>query len=82
MKVTIKDIADEANVSHGTVDKVLHDRPGVSEEVRNKVNKIIDRLGYKPNMIGRALSYQKKSLKIGIILFLSVRIRLDFILSN
>lgn len=67
MKVTIKQIAEMANVSRSTVDKVLHNRPGVSDEVRQRIKQIADELGYRPNMIGKALAYQKKPLVIGII---------------
>jgi LacI family transcriptional regulator len=67
MKVTIKDIAKIANVSRSTVDKVLHNRVGVSDEVRERVKNIIDELDYKPNMIAKALTFQKKPLVIGVI---------------
>ena len=46
MAVTIKDIALEAGVSRGTVDRVLHNRSGVNPEVAKKVRKIADRLGF------------------------------------
>lgn len=68
MRVTIKSIAEAANVSRGTVDKVLNNRPGVSEAVREKVKKIAEEMGYKPNLAGKALAYQKNPLKIGIII--------------
>ena len=42
MKVTIKKIAEIAGVHPATVDKVLHNRPGVSDEVRERVQKLID----------------------------------------
>jgi LacI family transcriptional regulator len=66
--ITIRAIATAANVSRGTVDKVLNNRPGVSQEVRDKVRQIADELGYKPNLAGKALAFQKKDTKIGIIL--------------
>lgn len=37
MKMTIRKIAELAGVSRGTVDKVVHDREGVSNEVRAQV---------------------------------------------
>ena len=58
MKVTIKKIAEIAGVHPATVDKVLHNRPGVSDEVREKVRKLIDDLGYKPNPAGLVLQKQ------------------------
>ena len=49
MRVTMKEIAERAGVHQATVDKVVHNRVGVSDEVRAKVQAIIDELGYKPN---------------------------------
>jgi LacI family transcriptional regulator len=68
LRVTIKKIADVAKVSRGTVDKVLNNRPGVSDEVRKRVMEIIDALEYKPNIIGKALANQKKPSLIGMII--------------
>lgn len=68
MKITIKQIAEMAGVHRSTVDKVLHNREGVSEEVRQRIQKIIDEYDYKPNPIGQALKMQKKTIRIGIIL--------------
>ncbi|MGN1031498.1 MAG: LacI family DNA-binding transcriptional regulator [Butyricicoccaceae bacterium] len=48
MKVTIRKIAEESGVSRGTVDKVVHGRPGVSDEVRARVQAVIDSHGYAP----------------------------------
>lgn len=68
MPVTIKSVAEKAGVSRGTVDKVLHGRPGVSQAVRNRVEKIANELGYKVNLAGKALAFQKSPLKIGVII--------------
>ena len=68
MKVTIKKIAEIAGVHPATVDKVLHNRPGVSDEVRERVRKLIDELGYKPNPAGRVLQKQGKEFVIAAIL--------------
>ena len=68
MKVTIKKIAEIAGVHPATVDKVLHNRSGVSDEVRERVRKLIDELGYKPNPAGRVLQKQGKEFVIAAIL--------------
>lgn len=68
MNVTIKEIAEMAGVHRSTVDKVIHNRIGVSDEVRKKVQRIIDELGYKPNAIGRALKRQQKPIRISAIM--------------
>ena len=53
--VRIKDIAAKANVSVGTVDRVLHNRGRVSEKVRQKVLLMMQELDYEPNLIARTL---------------------------
>lgn len=68
MRVTIKQIAEIAGVHRSTVDKVLHNREGVSDEIRQKIQQIINELGYKPNVIGKALAFQKRPLSIAIIM--------------
>ena len=68
MRVTMKEIAERAGVHQATVDKVVHNRVGVSDEVRAKVQAIIDELGYKPNPTGRVLQRQGKEYRIYAIL--------------
>ncbi|ADQ03920.1 transcriptional regulator, LacI family [Caldicellulosiruptor owensensis OL] len=46
MKVRIKDIAKAVGVSPATVSLVLNNRPGISEETREKILKKIEELGY------------------------------------
>lgn len=58
--IRIKDIALKANVSTGTVDRVLHGRGIVSEKVREKILKIIDEMNYQPNFMARALGSKKE----------------------
>ena len=59
-KIRIKDVAELAGVSVGTVDRVLHNRPNVSEEARNKVEKALKEMDYRPNVYASALAYNKK----------------------
>lgn len=58
-KTRIKDIAERAGVSVGTVDRVLHGRPNVSESARLKVEKALAEMDYQPNMYASALAYNK-----------------------
>lgn len=60
LKIGIKDIAKQANVSIGTVDRVLHNRGEVSKTTREQVLKIIDELGYTPNLLAKSLSSKIK----------------------
>lgn len=71
MKVRIKDIARLAQVSPGTVDRVIHNRGEVSEKTRSKVRKIIEDLDYKPDILARALA-SKKSLHFAVLMPVSV----------
>ncbi len=58
--VRIKDIAIKANVSTGTVDRVIHERGRVSEKVKERVLKILKEMNYEPNLMARALGSSKK----------------------
>lgn len=66
---TIKEIADLAGVSRGTVDRVLNHRGAVSPQTAGKILEIARALDYRPNKAGTALAAQKKKYKIGVLLF-------------
>jgi LacI family transcriptional regulator len=66
-KIRIKDIARMANVSVGTVDRVIHNRGEVAEESYKKVMQILEKTGYKPNLIARTLG-SNKTFRIAVIL--------------
>ena len=68
MAVTIKNIAKIANVSRGTVDRVLNNRDGVNHEAELRIRKIASDMEYKPNRAGKALAARKKLIKIGCLL--------------
>lgn len=57
--VGVKEIARLAKVSLATVDRVLHNRTGVSEDTRAKIQKIVKRLNYQPNILARRLASGK-----------------------
>ncbi|KGK86979.1 LacI family DNA-binding transcriptional regulator [Clostridium sp. HMP27] len=65
-KITIKEVAERANVSTATVSRVLNNNYPVSDEVRDKVLKVVSELNYQPNGIARSLKNNKTNL-IGII---------------
>ena len=64
--VSIKQIADLAGVSRGTVDRALNDRYGIDPDLKEKILKIAADLGYRSNRAGKMLSIRKSSLKIGV----------------
>ncbi len=66
---TIKEIAELAGVSRGTVDRVLNNRGSVNAKTAEKILEIAKAVDYRPNRAGLALAAQKRRLKLGIILF-------------
>jgi|WetSurSiteA1Bulk_404760.scaffolds.fasta_scaffold03141_3 LacI family transcriptional regulator len=58
-RVTIKDIAALANVSIGTVDRVLHHRGEVNPETHDRVMSFVEELGYTPNLLAKSLALKK-----------------------
>ena len=67
MKVTIKDVAKEANVATSTVSRVLSNNPRISEETKERVNAAVKKLNYKPNPIARSLANNKTRI-LGVVL--------------
>lgn len=65
-KLTIYDVAKEAGVSRQTISRVLNNRPDVARETRERVQEIIQRLGYQPSQLARSLS-QGTSCTLGIV---------------
>ncbi len=61
----IREIAESLGLSIGTVDRALHDRPGINEETRRRILQRAQALGYRPNRAARFLSSQKQ-LRIGV----------------
>lgn len=66
-KVRIKDIARQAGVSVGTVDRVIHNRGRVSTDVKRKVEEVMKEMGYRPNYLARTLA-SKKAFTIATLL--------------
>lgn len=67
MRATIKMIAEKAGVSNGTVDRVLHDRPYVKEEVRERVLQVMRELDYQPNRMASALATSGTARRFAVV---------------
>lgn len=67
--ITIKEIAQLAGVSRGTVDRVLNHRGSVNPETTERVLRIVRELDYTPNAAAKRLSILKKQLRFSCILF-------------
>lgn len=61
-KYTIEDIAKLADVSRGTVSRVLNNHPAVSVETRAKVLDVITRLNYSPNFSARHMRTENSNM--------------------
>lgn len=66
--ITLKEIAQLAGVSRGTVDRALHNRPGVNPEVAKRIRRLAKEAGYVPDRAGKALACRRNPVKIGVIL--------------
>lgn len=66
-RVTIYDVAREANVSLATVSRVINGVDVVRADTRERVEAAIERLGYKPNALAQGLALQKTTT-IGLVI--------------
>jgi DNA-binding LacI/PurR family transcriptional regulator len=67
MPVTIKDIANQANVSHTTVSRALHGSPEISEATSIRIRQMATELGYLPSAAARTLR-TNRSQALGVII--------------
>ena len=66
-KITIKDIARLANVSHTTVSRALNDKSRICKETKEKVLFIAKELNYRPNFVARSL-VMKRTKTLGLVI--------------
>ncbi|WP_195575343.1 LacI family DNA-binding transcriptional regulator [Paenibacillus sp. 1001270B_150601_E10] len=67
MAVTIIDVAAKAGVSPSTVSRVISNDSRISQKTSRKVRKVMEELGYHPNMLAKSL-VTKTTNNIGIVL--------------
>jgi LacI family transcriptional regulator len=66
-RLGVKEIARLAKVSIATVDRVIHNRSGVSDSTRKKIQKIIKDVNYQPNILASRLA-SRKVFNIAVII--------------
>jgi DNA-binding LacI/PurR family transcriptional regulator len=66
MKITIKDIARAANVSHSTVSRALADHPGIPQATTARIKQLAGEMGYVPSAMARGLK-TNRSQALGVI---------------
>ena len=54
-RVSIRDVARQAGVSITTVSKALNNYPDVNEQTRKRIQDIVQKMGYVPDMMGRSM---------------------------
>lgn len=59
MKITLRTIAEQLDVSIGTVDRALKNRGRINEDTKRKILAKAKELGYKPNNLARTLVLNK-----------------------
>lgn len=65
-RVTLRDVAQAAQVSINTASRALNEKPDVNEETRERVLEAAARLGYRPNRLAQGLR-GKKVGTIGVV---------------
>ena len=66
-KVTIKDIARMAKVSHTTVSRALNNKSRIRNETKEKILCLARELNYRPNFIARSL-VMKRTKTLGLVI--------------
>lgn len=65
--MTLKEIAERAGVSRGTIDRVIKNRGGVNRQTERRVRRILQESGYTPNRAGVALVRSKRPMIVGVV---------------
>lgn len=58
-RVTIRDVAEAADVSVGTVSRALNGRDRIPESTRQRIRDVAETLGYRPSAVARGLRNQR-----------------------
>lgn len=66
LKITTAKIAEICNVSQGTVDRALHNRPGIKAETKQKILSVARQYGFRADM---QMPEKENRGQIGIIVF-------------
>ena len=67
-KTTLRDIAKAANVSMMSVSRALRGGVGVSGELRTRITRLAEELGYVPNRLSYELGQQKNTMTVGVVI--------------
>ncbi|MBQ4630801.1 MAG: LacI family DNA-binding transcriptional regulator [Clostridia bacterium] len=65
-RVTIKDISTKLGVSYAIINRALNNKAGVSEEMKARILKTADELGYRVNKVAQSMA--RATLTIGVVI--------------
>lgn len=66
-RLTLETIGQLAGVSRATVSRVINNHPNISDEVRERVQRVIAETGYQPNAAARSLASSESRI-IGLVI--------------
>ncbi len=66
MPLRIKDIANELAISPATVSLVLNNKPGISEETRQKILTLVEEKGYTTNLLSKPAFKNNRDIRFVI----------------
>ncbi|MBB6430253.1 LacI family DNA-binding transcriptional regulator [Algisphaera agarilytica] len=67
MRVTIKDVAEKAQVSVTTVSMAMGSPGRIAEATRERVLKVAEEMGYRPNMLVRGMQ-KGQTMSVGVLM--------------
>lgn len=65
-RVTMKDISNTLGVSTAIINRALNNKPGVSKELKEKIIKTADELGYRVNKVAQSMA--RAPIIIGVVI--------------
>lgn len=66
--ITIRDVAEKGKVSYQTVSLVINNKPGVSDETRKRILKLMEEMDYRPNRVAQMLTTNRsRTLELIIV---------------
>ncbi len=66
VRITIRDVAQQAGVSRQTVSRAINNNPGIDPETRRRVLAVARELGYRPSAVARGLK-TNRTATIGLV---------------
>ncbi len=76
-RVTIKNIAEHLGVSYGIINKALNNKSGISDEMKKKILKTANEMGYRVNKVAQSMA--RNTIVIGVVIPAQVKDYFSFL---